>query len=391
MTLDEASQVPSELGRVLVVDDEEDLCLLVNEHLKSGYLVETFTESEPAWRAQEEAPFDVIVLDLRMPGLDGLEFLQRLRNTDAETEVIILTGNASLDSALEAIDRGIFAYLNKPVRFDQLRVVVDRAWQALHLRRKNRRLTEELAEANRKLADEVETLARSLADSERAAALGQGLSALALRLLEPVERMVGMARLHDEMVAELPSRDEAPALRGFGERIRETCERLSEHLEGLAVLGTGRVPAPAEPSSIVPTVQLAVEEARRIHPAVDFRFFPPDSALRVAHHPRFIRRALAELFRNAVAAGRGREIEVALEGAGARVLVVVRDRGQGLSDEVRRAIGQEDFFTGDASKKVGLGLSVVRKVMADHGGRLRYTNLSDEGAEFALVLPAAAD
>ena len=156
---------------VLVVDDEPDLCMLLNEHLKSGYLVETFCDSEKGWQAQKAEPFDVLVLDLRMPGMDGLEFLRRLRETEAETEVVILTGNASLDSALEAIEHGIFAYLNKPVRFDQLRVVVDRAWQALHLRRKNRVLTEELAEANRKLAEEVESLARSLADSERAAAM----------------------------------------------------------------------------------------------------------------------------------------------------------------------------------------------------------------------------
>lgn len=379
------------LGRVLMVDDEADLCMLVNEHLKDGYLVETFTDPEEAWLVQEASPFDVLVLDLRMPRLDGLEFLRRVRATEAETEVVILTGNASLDSAMEAIDLGIFAYCNKPIRFDQLRVVVDRAWQTLRLRQQNRKLTADLAEANRKLGEEVETLARSLADRERAAALGQGLAALAVRLQEPVERIVGMARLHDDLLGDLPAEVDGKALRGFTERIRETCERLTDHLEGLAVLGSERVPVAGEEASLVPTVQLAVEEARRTHGTVDFRFSAPSEALRVPHRPRFVRKALAELFFNAVSAGRGESVEVALERAGSKVLVVVRNRGGGLSDEARRGIGNEDFYTSDSSKKVGLGLSVVRKVMADHGGRMRFTNLVDEGTEFALVFPGCTD
>ncbi len=138
------------LGRVLVSDEEVGMLENCAELLtRFGYEVMTETESgKVAMRYELERP-DLVLTDLRMPGLDGLGVLQAIRAIDSEATVILITAFATIETAVEAIKEGAFDYLPKPFSADQLRVCVERAMDQRRLREENQRLLEHLTETYR--------------------------------------------------------------------------------------------------------------------------------------------------------------------------------------------------------------------------------------------------
>ncbi len=115
--------------RVLVVDDEESLAEFLEIFLhKEGFAVTTTTSGEEAVRlASGDVPFDLVLTDLMMPGVDGLEVLSRVKERSPHTEVVMMTAYATADTAIEAMQRGAYDYVQKPFKVDELRVVLDRA------------------------------------------------------------------------------------------------------------------------------------------------------------------------------------------------------------------------------------------------------------------------
>lgn len=111
----------NEKANILIVDDEEVVRL---SHLRT--LAEADCNAEVAWngtealRAMERRPFDVILLDLRMPGLDGMSVLKTIKERWPESEVVVITGYPSIDTAKEAVRLGAYHYLAKPVSPDDV-------------------------------------------------------------------------------------------------------------------------------------------------------------------------------------------------------------------------------------------------------------------------------
>ena len=102
---------------------------------RQGYTVNVKFSGEEALQFIEHETADVIVLDYRLPRIDGLEVLRKLKENGRELEVIMLTAHGTAEGAAEAIKLGAFEYLNKPIDLDELRLVVTRAFESLRQRR----------------------------------------------------------------------------------------------------------------------------------------------------------------------------------------------------------------------------------------------------------------
>lgn len=117
-----------EICRLLVVDDEAIVGKRLSQVFsKMGFEIETYTEPAGAMKAMAEKPFDVVVTDLKMDGMDGMEVLKRVRATNPRTQVIIITGYASPETAELAQQQGVFEFLVKPFRLDELKQAIFRA------------------------------------------------------------------------------------------------------------------------------------------------------------------------------------------------------------------------------------------------------------------------
>lgn len=122
--------------KLLIVDDEEDFLKSIAERLgMRDFDVSTATEGKLAIKAAKKGKFDVAILDMKMPGMDGMELLQILKKKHKFLEVIILTGHGAIDSAVEATKLGAYSYLEKPYDFEKLLDVLKKAYEA-RLRKK---------------------------------------------------------------------------------------------------------------------------------------------------------------------------------------------------------------------------------------------------------------
>ena len=135
---------PADEYRILIVDDEENLRDGSERVLsRSGFTVSQATEGKEALATLSRRPHDLVLLDLNMPGLSGIEVLERIREGHPDTLVIIITGFATIETAIEAMKKGAYDFMTKPFRPDQLRLVVGRAVEHIQLREKLERLSAE--------------------------------------------------------------------------------------------------------------------------------------------------------------------------------------------------------------------------------------------------------
>ena len=134
-------------GRILVVDDEEPQREILRTILSAeGYSVETASGVAEALRRCREKPYDLVLTDLRMPGADGLALVERLPRDNPSTLVILMTAYGSLDSVEQALKRGAFDYLTKPLEREELLLTVRRAFERIQLSLENRLLRQQLEE-----------------------------------------------------------------------------------------------------------------------------------------------------------------------------------------------------------------------------------------------------
>lgn len=121
-------------GKVLVVDDDEDLLGLVSYALsRGGYEVFTSVRGDEGAAAAVPGGFDLVLLDMMLPGLDGVSVLGQIKKFSPATEVIMLTAHSSVDTAVECMRLGAFDYVRKPFRIEDLEAVVDKALEKRRL------------------------------------------------------------------------------------------------------------------------------------------------------------------------------------------------------------------------------------------------------------------
>ena len=132
-------------GKLLIVDDEK-VAMKNLEHVmkKEGYAVTASQSGTNALTLLEKQPFDVVLTDLRMEKVDGMQILKRCRESHPDTEVILVTGYATLENAVEAMKHGAFYYIAKPYRLEEVRKVVAEALEKIRLKRENRSLREQV-------------------------------------------------------------------------------------------------------------------------------------------------------------------------------------------------------------------------------------------------------
>ncbi len=133
--------------KILIVDDEMSVRNSLKEwFLEDGFAVETAEDGNVALQRMHSGPYDIVIIDLKMPGMDGITLERRIREIDKDAAIIILTAFASVETAVEALKLGAFDYVTKPVDPDELSNTVRNALKQRHLEKENLRLKENVSE-----------------------------------------------------------------------------------------------------------------------------------------------------------------------------------------------------------------------------------------------------
>jgi len=132
--------------KLLIVDDEPDMLKLLSMIIREKTSYEAVTTNNPleAVELAKQGGFDLVMADLKMPGLDGVELLEAVKKINADVPVIILTAFGTVESALEAMNKGAFDFITKPFKKEQILFTIDKALKWAELQRENKVLKERL-------------------------------------------------------------------------------------------------------------------------------------------------------------------------------------------------------------------------------------------------------
>ncbi|HDI46038.1 MAG TPA: sigma-54-dependent Fis family transcriptional regulator [Candidatus Omnitrophica bacterium] len=146
---------PQEL-KILVVDDDPGLLETLTDALElEGYGVTTARAGEEALQILDEEEVDLVITDIKMPGLSGMELLKVIKEKNQSLPVIVMTGFASLETAIEAIKQGAYDYITKPFEIEKFLHTVSKAVTQKKLEEKNKQLLEDLGDLNKKLEEKI--------------------------------------------------------------------------------------------------------------------------------------------------------------------------------------------------------------------------------------------
>jgi signal transduction histidine kinase len=365
-------------ARLLVVDDNESLVENLCEILEgAGYQVRGAGTCAGALALARDG-FDVALVDLRLPDGDGTALAPQLKGLAPDGEVVLLTGFATLESAVAAVRAGACAYLVKPCATQELLVTVEQAMRQVRLHGEKREL------------------ARRAQQAEKLAAVGTMTAGVSHEIRNPLNAASLQLTVLERRIHKLAAAVQPPLLEPLT-LVKDEIRRLDHILEDFLQFARPRefVARPVELTPVLARVLdlLAVDAERRgVALERDLEPTPP-----VAGDEERLRQVFVNLGLNALEAARegGRvRVSVGLDAPDPAhpaeappVVVLVDDDGPGVPPESRDRIF-EPFFTTKA-KGSGLGLSIVHAIVTQHGGTIGVEASPEGGARFAVRLPRA--
>jgi two-component system NtrC family sensor kinase len=367
--------------RVLLVDDEDDFRQTVAKRLiKRGINAKQAASGEDCLNALENETADVVVLDVKMPGMDGIETLHHIKKGHPKTEVIMLTGHATTQDGVDGIKSGAFDYLSKPIELEHLLGKIRQAHEKL--------IREE--ERQRETAFRTRMEQQMIA-TERLASLGTLAAGVAHEINNPLaiikESAGWMASiLGKKELSEIPRRGDLELALGKIEKGVERARRITLQLLE-SVKQTDSLLSEVYLKELVgETADLIGKEAatKDIHISLDIG---PD-VKPIWTDPYKLRQVLINLLTNAVyAAGRGGAVTVIIRSTQGGITMTVQDTGQGIPRENLGRIFEPFFSTKPPGEGTGLGLFVTRSIIEKLGGEIEVKSELGKGAAFQVRLP----
>ncbi len=353
--------------RVLVVDDNADLLANLAEILEGeGYeVLSARTAQEAIERAR--GGFEVGLVDLRLPDQSGTSLATRLREAAPEGEIVLLTGFASLETAIAAVRAGAFAYLVKPCQTPEILLTIEQALLRVRLHSEKR------------------DLARRTLVAEKLAAVGTMTAGLSHEIRNPLNAAGLQLVVLERGIRKLPPERQAMLLAPLG-FVRDEIRRLEHLLEDFLQFArpremTGRPVALAEPIEAVLGLLASDAERRNIVFEKDLEL-----GLMVSGDSERLRQVLMNLALNALeATPAGGRVRVSAHGEREEVVFSVEDSGPGIVEDARGRIF-EPFFTTKPSGS-GLGLPIVHAIITQHGGTIAADRSPLGGARFEIRMP----
>jgi len=372
--------------RILVVDDQRRGAELMKRTLFSLGEVEMALSGEEGWEIASRGGIDLVISDQRMPGMSGVELLERIAELDEFTGRIVLTGYADVEAAVAAINGGrVHAYLNKPCPPEQLEVTARSVMERMRLARENERLVNHLSQTIRELEKTLDSLAESqqrVVASERLAAIGRMSAMIVHDMRGPLSVLCSSGA---EVIREGKAAH-SPGLQDLGAGIVEESDRLNRICNDLLEVARASEreidPREEDLDDVVRNALVQVaEQASLAGIRVELDL---DCGARVPIDEDHVRRALVNLTANAIQAmPDGGVLRLVTRRDERWASVSVLDTGVGIPEEVRDEIF-EPFVTAGKAGGTGLGLAVVKTVMDKHHGEVEVGKA--EGGETAFQL-----
>ncbi len=378
-------------ARLLIADDEPDMLRFLKSQLDSEFQVLEAVDGRQAIEKAQQYEPDVIICDMMMPEVDGLEVCRRLRERQATKHVpiLLLTARADEETKITALTAGASDFLSKPFSTIELRVRVTNLCES-HL------LQRQLAWQNKKLEATLEQLKEtetSLVQSEKMASLGRMSAGIIHEINNPLNYAKGALHALKKKKKLLPEAEWAD----FDEIITDTEDGVSRVAAIISDLRTFSHPNNVEMSRISlrdvfdTALKFTSHEWRE---KIDVKNLLPEDLCVTGNRHKLVQVSV-NLLQNALDAlkvkrfsdDNGPSITIDHRHEHGTELVFVRDNGPGMSAETVRNVFEPFYTTKKVGEGMGLGLSVCYRILSEHGGRIDVQSEVGKYCEFTLEFP----
>ncbi len=368
--------------RILVVDDEEMILKLLRESLEiQGYQVETAQDGQEALHRLEEQAFHIVLTDLNMPGLNGQTLLDKIKTRWPLLEVIVITGYATMEAAVEALKAGASDFISKPLRLARIQSIINRSYQKVKSIYEN----QELREANEQLRylNEMKNKFLSITNHE---------------IRTPLTIIRGYLE-----ILEIEAEDWSEENREILNILKKTTQELGltvDRMHAFSRLKEAHHKA-MQPVDLGNYLRAICQEFDKLFRHRQITFAPeiPDAPLIILARPSGIKLILRELLQNALkfTPDSGR-VEVRLLKQNKEVILEIEDNGIGIDYQQQELIFQEFYEVQDSIHHktsqtefmgggMGLGLSLVKEMVRFFGGKIELESEPGNGSCFRIILP----
>lgn len=362
---------------VLVVDDEYGPRESIAFTLSSEFAVDTASRANEALHKLRQKAYATVVLDIRMPEMDGIRALEELRKIDADVSVIMLTGYGTLHTAQQAMVGGANQYLRKPPDVNELIEAVRKQTAATKMRRQQTEMNRRTQEMNEALKQEIQKAEPHIWQSRASVELVHDLN-------NPLTVVIGYATLLAEEARNLANAGAASdtaKLREYAtvvERAAEYCHHLSENW---------RMASRNQVEYTTVDLCVVAKEVRQViffgNEAIQIE---GEASAPVRGSSFELMRVFQNLFKNALEAGATKLVLTIKHDAGQYELKLV-DNGSGIPEESIKKVLKGGFSS--KSGGTGLGLSICRHLLGAHGATFELESTPGAGTTVKMVFPAA--
>jgi len=386
------------VARVLVVDDEEPVTLTIQGILElDGYAVTATTSGEHALELIGTQQFDVVLTDLRLDGMDGIDLLRELRRQSPECVSIVVTGYASLDSAVKALREGAYDYLVKPCDILEMRTTVARAVErsrlAAQLRDRMRDLeqaNETIRQLNLGLEAGVERATTEL--REQITQRDEFMAAVSHDLKSPLTFIKGMANLRRRRATLSPETE--PLLDAL-HQIEASAGRMAMQVDELVDASRLQAGRPVElrrgPTDLIALANSALAEHQHMTDRHLLRILTTFETLVGNWDAIRLRRVLDNLLDNALKfSPRGGAVQLSIGVEGDFAVLAVSDFGEGIPSADVPHVFETFRRAGNVAGRIpgsGIGLAGVRQIVELHQGSINVESQVGLGTTFTVRLP----
>jgi signal transduction histidine kinase len=384
------------MNRILLIDDERPILDVLSISLESeGYVVKTAEGGLEGLKLLEEECVQLVVTDIKMPGMDGIEVLRKIKASRGEVEVIVITGHGDMDSAVAALRNGASDFLTKPIHEEALLLALERAKERIRTRRLLHEYTHNLEQKCGEYTAELRRAHQELVAQERLATIGETVAGLAHYMKNILNGLRGgVYKVNSGL-----GRDDRQRLETGWEMVQRNIGKMSDLVAELLYYAKEREPerVPCRLNDVVlEVVGLIRLQAESMGVAVRARLDPGLGEAPL--DPKGLHSLILNLATNALDACRSDpnrskshhiDFMTRRESGGAGnewLLLQVSDNGCGMEDAVRERIFTR-FFSTKGGQGTGLGLLVSRKIVREHGGEIALETERGVGTTFTVRLP----
>ena len=366
-------------GPILLVDDEEDIRDVVGMSLSDiGYTVHTAENGEQALDLFRNLTPPIVMTDIKMPGLDGIELLQKIKRENPETEVVMITGHGDMDLAVKSLKYEATDFITKPINVEALEIALKRVRERIIMRRQLKTYTESLealVQEKTELQDHLSSLGLMIGSISHAIkGLLTGLDG-GMYLLDSGFRKENKIRIEE----------------GW-ETVKLMVERIRKLILDILYYAKQR----NLQWERVDAIRFATDVATVIEPKISngdiafVREFDP-AAGQFEIDAGYVHSALMNILENAIdactrdTAEKDHKIALVLRQDPDHIIFEVRDNGIGMDKETRSKIFTP-FFSSKGRRGTGLGLYIANQIIEQHGGQILVTSRPGRGTCFTIRL-----